>query len=163
MAIETDGIERTDESHYEVSPLTSDADTDYEDDPVTKQGGTLTEIAHHDRGVLEEEEEREKLLGIKGRPNASQGFLGRRFNEKQSGGSEGNDNSRKMRRSRKRRRKQRESSHDEEGELMYEMEEGGPKSDISSQASSSSIELDKTNMGLSFKTKVSSTQHIDVG
>ena len=32
---------------------------------------------------------------------------------------------------------------DEEGRLMYEMEEGGPVSDISSQASGSSVELDK--------------------
>jgi len=155
--------QRTAEKKYEdISPLTSDAESDFENDPVAKHARNSTKIADHDRKLLDEEEEREKLLTAGNTRNIPRSFFNRRRNDVQlnHGGKTGK---RTVHKSRRRRRKTKGSSHDEEGELMYEMEEGGPKSETSSQASSSSAELDKMNLAHSSMSKVRSARSSDSG
>lgn len=144
-AEQTSSAEKT---HEEVSPLTSDADFDSDDDTLTNQAHDSTGIAQHDRDLLLEEEEREKLLTKEDQQEAQRTFSKPR-------GLRGQRTSERSRHSRKKRRHARRTSHDEEGELIYEMEEGGPRSDTISQASSSSAELDKLNLTHSSISKVS--------
>ena len=96
------------------------------------------EVRDSDRGILNEEDEREKLLTGSNGSERSKGLFGPH---------RGNDVKKELRkeRRRERRRKSRrkDSSEDEQRELMFEMEEGGPKDEVNSQASSSSTELDK--------------------
>ncbi len=142
------------EQKYEdVSPLTSDADTDFEDDPILRNARGSTEIIEHDRELLKEEEEREKLLTDESIQEQPRSFLNKGARKGLSGRDKPRGIGRK-RPSRKRRRGTTASRHDEEGKLMYEMEEGGPISDASSQASSGSAELDKSNLAHASKNKV---------
>ena len=128
----------TQEPYEDVSPLSSDVDSD--DDPVARHATNSTEITRKDNDILREEEERENLLirneGQDAR--ARKGFMNRTF---------GNQESRGLQKKRTiRRQRRRHGSNDEDKELMYEMEEGGPYSPASSQASMSSSELDKMNL-----------------
>ncbi len=126
--------ERREEAYQDVSPLDSGDDSDLDNDPVVLNARNSTEVADHDREVLEEEEERENLLATNGKEKRSNGFFGGRRNTETPQPA-------------KRRRKKRSADvKDEEGKLMYEMEEGGPASDVSSQASRSSLEFDKLNL-----------------
>ena len=133
----------------------SDAESDFENDPVSQHARNSTEIAEHDRGLLDEEEEREELLTAGGAKKApSKGFFGRRRKDKKPAEIELNETKRKPRRSHKTRREKKGSGKDEEGELLYEMEEGGESYDTSSQASASSAELNKLNLTHSSMSKV---------
>lgn len=133
----------------------SDAESDFENDPVAQHARSSTEIAEHDRGLLDEEEERERLLAAGSvQKTPSKGFFGRRQDIKRPGEVELGENKRKPRRSHKTRREKKGIGKDEEGELLYEMEEGGETYDTSSQASSSSAELDKLNLARSSMSKV---------
>ena len=133
----------------------SDAESDYGNDPVSQHARNSTEIAEYDRGLLDEEEEREKLLAAGGTQKApSKGFFGRRQKDQKPAEIELDESKRKPRRSHKTRREKKGSGKDEEGELLYEMEEGGETYDTSSQASSSSAELDKLNSTHSSMSKV---------
>ena len=116
-----------------LSLTLSDQDTDSEDDQVLNHARTSGEIAAHDRSILEQEEEREKLLS-KGR--------GRGLRRMLSGGLRGSDGGKVMighrergvaseesagRRRNENRDRSRESVEgelEEQGALMYEMEEG---------------------------------------
>ena len=137
----------------QVSPLTSDADSDG-DDLVSKHARTSNEVAENDRKLLVEEDEREKLLSSGDSRQASRGFFSKRYKDERSGAGDKRPTLKRHRQSRKRRRDAAGGSQDEAGELMYEMEEGGPGSDISSRASSSSAEIDKLNLGQSSIHKV---------
>lgn len=95
----------------------SEQDSDSEDDEFLSHERNTLELAEHDRAVLEDEEELEKLLTRRGpahglrrmlSPNASSVRIGKR----------------EQRRARKEARKARRERVSEEGELMYEMEEG---------------------------------------
>ncbi len=133
----------------------SDTDSDFENDPVSQHARTSTEVAEHDRGLLDEEEEREKLLTSGSAQQApSKGFFGRRRKEKTLVEIELDEKERNPRRPHKTRREKRGGGKDEEGELLYEMEEGGETYDTSSQASSSSAELDKQTFAHSSMSKV---------
>jgi hypothetical protein len=91
----------------------SEQDSDSDDDALLDQNRSTLEIAEHDRAVLEEEEELENLLtrgGGRGlrrifSPNGSSVRIGKTKKRRQRRGS----------------RRERVS---EDGELMYEMEEG---------------------------------------
>ena len=130
----------------DVSPLTSAAESD--EDPVVQQSRDSMEMARYDRGILDEEEEREKLLTNDRNRQAIMGLDsrkdGRTVNTEKTG-----------HRSKRRRKKRPSAYQDEEGELMYEMEEGGPRSETSSQASSSSTGLDKLNLQSRHTSRVS--------
>ena len=132
--------------------LPSDADSSFEDDPIVRHARNSVEVAEHDHEILDEEEEREKLLAGENTKDAPTGFFGRRHDRRQPDMDK--QASRGLCRSRKKRKHVRGGSHDEEGELMYEMEEGGPRSETSSLASSSSTELDKLNLKQSSMSKV---------
>ena len=133
----------------------SDAESDFEDDPISQHARNSAEKAKHDRSLLDEEEEREKLLVAGGAQEApSKGFFSRSQKDRKRAETELNENKQRPRRSHKSRRRKKGSSKDEEGVLLYEMEEGGKAYDTSSQASSSSAELDKLNSAHSSISKV---------
>lgn len=133
----------------------SDPESDFKNDPASRHARNSAEMAEHDHGLLDEEEESEKLLAAGGaQETSSKSFLGRRRKDKTVAKIELNENRRRHRRSHKTRIGRKGSGKDEEGELLYEMEEGGETYDTSSQASSSSAELDKLNLAHSSTTKV---------
>ncbi|KAJ5528370.1 pyrophosphatase/phosphodiesterase [Penicillium frequentans] len=110
----------------------SEQDSDSEDDEFLRHPRSTLELAKHDRGVLDDEDELEKLLTRRGpthglrrmfSPNGSSVRIGRK----------------ERRRARKEARLSRRERVSEEGELMYEMEEG--IGDDESLMSGSSIEL----------------------
>lgn len=150
--ISADHQEISEKSSDDRLSIPSDADSGFEGDPIVQNARNSAEIAEHDREILNEEEEREKLLAGESTGDASTGFFSRRHKVGQADMNK--QVSRKLRRSRKKRRHARGGSRDEEGELMYEMEEGGPTSETSSLASSSSTELDKLNLKQSSMSKV---------
>ena len=125
----------------------SDQESDSEDDEVLQGARSSREIAEHDRLVLKEEEEREKLL-TEG-DSAGKG-LRRIFSGSHSNGSRvkiGKQERRRQRRQdRKAARRRRMGKDDEEGVLMYEMEEGGTHDDVSSASSNDSSDLDRRRM-----------------
>ena len=133
----------------------SDAESDFDNDPVAQHARNSTELAEHDRGLLDEEEERETLLtGGRAQKDSPKGFFGRRQKDTEPSAIELNENKKRSGRARKGKRGKRRNRKDEEGELLYEMEEGGETYDASSQASSSSAELDKLNLSHSSMSKV---------
>ncbi|EEH43817.1 uncharacterized protein PADG_00106 [Paracoccidioides brasiliensis Pb18] len=119
----------------------SDQDSDSEDDELVKDSRTTLELSQHDRTVLEEEEERERLLVRQSRVDGLWRILG-----------SGHDNASSVRigkRERKRQRclqrraeriKRQEGKENGQG-LMYEMEEGKFHDDASSQSSAASSDL----------------------
>lgn len=113
--------------------------SDSEDERVMHGASTSLELAEYDRGVLEKEEEQAKLIskhspgeGLRG------GFHGRNNHDRQFRAGR-----RERRRKRKATKRRTGGKDDEQGELMYEMEEGAQKEDASSESSGSSTELDK--------------------
>ena len=133
----------------------SDAESDFENDPAFDHPRNSIGIAERDHDLLDEEEEREKLLATRGTQNASsKGFFSRRRKDKRPSEIELNEKKRPSLRPHKTRKEKKGSGKDEEGELLYEMEEGGETYDTSSQASSSSAELDKQDSVLSSMSKV---------
>jgi predicted AlkP superfamily pyrophosphatase or phosphodiesterase len=130
----------------------SDADTDTDDDDDVVRARTSAEIREHDRELLDEEEERDRMLnearsgGGGGTrialPRAFRNVFGRRYEGVAGGaGSDGagaaavegagkRAEKRGARRARRRARKEglvADAVHGEDRELMYEMEEGGVK------------------------------------
>lgn len=102
----------------------SDLDTDSEDDQLVQATRSTVELARHDRTVLEEEEELERLLTRNTNPS---GGLRGIFSTMHDTGSSVRIGRREKKRRRKKRRPPRSRVNrggDEEGELMYEMEEG---------------------------------------
>ena len=133
----------------------SDAESDLENDLVSQHARNSAEVAERDHGLLHEEEEREELLtqaGIKTAP--SKGFFGRRPKGKRPAEIELSEQKQQGRRPHKSRKAKKRGGKDEEGELLYEMEEGGETYDTSSQASSSSAEIDKQDSVYSSMSKV---------
>ncbi|CAM1501806.1 Fc.00g037900.m01.CDS01 [Cosmosporella sp. VM-42] len=155
----------------------SDQDTDSEDDELISRARNSRELRAHDRIVLMEEEEMDKLVvdsrrkqerqrrgsGRRGSglavPNPLKIF-GRRPSITQSS-SAINDSSddllsekRSTRRSRRKQKKERlleHAQHGEDGELMYEMEEGGMKDGSSTGDSSErddSDEMDRRQLNM---------------
>ena len=142
-------MRNTSESPYQdISPLSSDAES--EDDPVIRNARDSTETARHDITLLEEEEEREKLISNHREKPDAQGLSTRK---PRAGKGE-----RKAYRTGNRRKRKHEGLG-ENGQLMYEMEEGGPQSETSSQASLSSVELDKMNSHIRHASRVSIHRH----
>lgn len=156
----------------------SDQDTDSEDDEVLMGARTSADIREHDRGVLLEEEERDRLLEesrrrgrrgsalevVKGlwkkgssgslREDAKNGD--KKDGQRKNGASDKESRrteKRRARRERRARKKERllgESAVDgEDGELMYEMEEGGLKEGSvtgDSSETEGSDEIDRHNL-----------------
>ncbi|EAW19042.1 alkaline phosphatase family protein [Aspergillus fischeri NRRL 181] len=118
----------------------SEQDSDPDDDEFLRKTRTTLELAEHDRAVLEEEEEMEKLLVRSGPTHGLRRIFSPNGSSVKIGKYERNrDRRRKRHDERKRRRR---SAAGENGELMYEMEEGYRESE-SSLLSGSSSELDQ--------------------
>ncbi|KAI4175267.1 MAG: hypothetical protein LQ343_001803 [Gyalolechia ehrenbergii] len=130
----------TEQSIPHFPPGHDGSGSDSDDERFLRNTRTSTELADHDRQVLFEEEEREELL-TETRSKGNRSFFSRK------GGSQARsrDDVGRVTRPRvhKGRKRKADRGIEETGELLYEMEEGGPKEETSSQASSSSIELDK--------------------
>ena len=126
-------------SYQDVPPLDSEEESDLDNDPVVRGARDSTEVANHDREILDEEEERETLLVSNSKAKVSKGILGRSRSNGILAEKVQKD------RTKRRRKHARRGTTDGEGKLIFEMEEGGPVSDVSSQASGSSVELDRLN------------------
>ncbi|CAG7964605.1 unnamed protein product [Penicillium nalgiovense] len=111
----------------------SEQDSDSDDDALLGQNRSTLEIAEHDRAVLEAEEELENLLIRRGTGNG----LRRIFSPNGSSVKIG-----KTKKERRQRRGSRRERISEDGELMYEMEEG-IGDDNASLLSGSSLDLDQ--------------------
>ncbi|KAL2062140.1 hypothetical protein VTL71DRAFT_6406 [Oculimacula yallundae] len=142
----------------------SDQDSDSEDDEVLMGARTSADLRAHDRGVLLEEEERDQLLeesrrrGRRGSslamrnplkglfsksyaelPMSGPSGAGPEMEEVGSGSKSANDVKRQRRRERRSKKKAKlmsEAERGEDGQLMYEMEEGGLKEGSITGASS---------------------------
>lgn len=136
----------------------SDQDTDSEDDEVLMGARSSADIRAHDRGLLLEEEERDKLLEEsrrRGRRGSALAMVGaplkKLFSKSHEklpmAGEEMQEVKRSLRdagkakRRRDRRKKRKDdlihgAEHGEDGELMYEMEEGGLKEGSATGSSS---------------------------
>lgn len=110
----------------------SEQDSDSDDDAFLDQNRSTLELAEHDRAVLEDEEELENLLIRRG---AGHG-LRRIFSP-----LEGSVKIGKVKKERRPRRGSRRERVSEDGELMYEMEEG-IGDDNASLLSGSSLDLE---------------------
>lgn len=126
----------------------SDQDSDSEDDEFIQANHSSLELAKHDRQVLEEEEEMEKLLTRSGPADG----LRRIFSSKQDKFEQRSVRIGKRER-RRRRREERLASQrghkgksDEEGILLHEMEEGEFKDDTSSLSSTPSSVIDRAEL-----------------
>ncbi|KAF4161104.1 hypothetical protein CNMCM6069_006067 [Aspergillus lentulus] len=118
----------------------SEQDSDSDDDEFLRKSRTTLELAEHDRAVLEEEEEMEKLLVRSGPTHGLRRIFSPNGSSVKIGKYERNRDRRRKRHDERRRR--RRSAAGENGELMYEMEEGYRESE-SSLLSGSSSELDQ--------------------
>ncbi|KAL1980485.1 hypothetical protein VTN96DRAFT_4041 [Rasamsonia emersonii] len=127
----------------------SEQDSDSEDDELLRRSRSTLELAEHDRSVLEEEEETEKLLV---RTGPAVGL--RRIFSPTSGTVRIGKRERRKQRRRSEREKGRGKPY-QEGDLMFEMEEGF-RGDDSTQSSTraSSLELDRLALdGWGYKSK----------
>lgn len=113
----------------------SEQDSDSEDDEFLRHPRSTLELAQHDQSVLEDEDELEKLLTRRG---AAHG-LRRIFSPNGSSVRIGKKERRRARREARQARRERVS---EEGELMYEMEEGFGNDDSLMSGSSSDMDRD---------------------
>ncbi|KAJ5698743.1 pyrophosphatase/phosphodiesterase [Penicillium macrosclerotiorum] len=112
----------------------SEQDSDSEDDEFLRHPRSTLELAQHDRSVLEDEDELEKLLTRRGPTHE----LRRIFSPNGTSVRIGKKEKRRARREARLARRERVS---EEGELMYEMEEGFRDDETSSLMSGSSMDI----------------------
>ncbi|KAF7899928.1 hypothetical protein EAF00_004264 [Botryotinia globosa] len=143
----------------------SDQDEDSDDDKILQGARTSADIRKYDRGVLEEEEERDELLernlkrgrrgsalegissGLRGLWSKSHVLLPGAGNEDSSNQDDGTEVEEKRRQRRNRRQKKKEklmedASYGEDGELMFEMEGGRMKEGSATGSSSETDESD---------------------
>lgn len=120
----------------------SDEDTQSLDGEEYDDGRSSAEISPGDRVILEEEEERETLLT----GGSVAGPFQRLFSGDHNGSGQAKLGKREKRRMKKEARRARKRRiRGEDSELMYEMEEGGRRSDSDSSLNSS--EEDKERLG----------------
>lgn len=113
----------------------SDQDTDSEDDQLQQMARNSRELRAHDRIVLMQEDEMDQLVTSSRRRGSGLAVPNpfKMFGRNNSAASSTEDlvvekrQARRARRKQKRHRLTRDARHGEDGELMYEMEEGGMK------------------------------------
>ncbi|KAL4885245.1 nucleotide pyrophosphatase family protein [Aspergillus karnatakaensis] len=121
------------------SPL-SEQESDSEDDKFLARSRTTLELAEHDRTVLDDEEETEKLLTRTGPTHGLRRLFSPNRTNVKIGKKE--EARRQRRKERREARKARREKRHGDGEEMYEMEEGH-RDDESSLLSASSSDLDE--------------------
>lgn len=154
---------------HDASSIPSDNGTESEDDEIYKKGRTSGEIRAHDRSLLVEEDEREEILGGDGRMDRKSHMaaplknlfgkvyaavprttgLNEDVAEKSGGGRRERRRRRRARRKEKKDRLLSNAERGDDGELMYEMEDGGMKEGSSTGESSEtegSSELDRSGL-----------------
>ncbi|KAF7915484.1 uncharacterized protein EAE98_011087 [Botrytis deweyae] len=154
-----------DEDAPSIHSENSDQDEDSDDDKIIQGARTSADIRKYDRGVLEEEEERDELLernlkrgrrgsalegissGLRGLWSKSHVLLPGARNESSSNQDDETEVEEKRRQRRNRRQKKREklmedASYGEDGELMFEMEGGRMKEGSATGSSSETDESD---------------------
>lgn len=128
----------------------SDQDTDSDDDEMQLKTRSSNELRAHDRRMLAEEDEVEKMVTKSRRRQTTEGgfnplamFSWRKRDAGDDASNRSSDDittekrrSRRARRREKRERLKEHAEHGEDGELMYEMEEGGMKDGSSTGDSS---------------------------
>ncbi|KAF4309774.1 Type I phosphodiesterase/nucleotide pyrophosphatase/phosphate transferase [Botryosphaeria dothidea] len=117
----------------------SDSDTAYEDDNGYDEGKTSAELRREDRSLLEEEEEREKLISRSTSGRGAKAGLGSLFRKDGDMATTTRGARRKSKKEPGRHRRGHLRSA-EESELMYDTEEGGRLSSASSRDSSEADE-----------------------
>ncbi|OAX81145.1 hypothetical protein ACJ72_04512 [Emergomyces africanus] len=117
----------------------SDQDSDSEDDELIKGSRTTLELSQHDRTVLEEEEERERLLVKKGPTDGLRRIFGHENGSSVRIGKRERRRQRRLQR-REERLKRMGDKAEQEG-LMFEMEEGTFHDDASSESSATSSDI----------------------
>ena len=128
-------------ANYDADASSIHSDSESEDGKMLAESRTTLELREHDRSVLRDEEETERLLSKPTRLESIQNAFRSNPRDGQPHISPKGNSRRRRPAKRKRQRPQSLPDSGSEGELMYEMEEG--YKDTSSQASSSSMELDK--------------------
>ncbi|RFU80479.1 ectonucleotide pyrophosphatase phosphodiesterase family member 1 3 [Trichoderma arundinaceum] len=150
-----------------------DQDTDSEDDALQQRARNSRELLAHDRIVLMEEEELDQLVTDSRRkqelqrrgsalalPNpfknlgrkpslgslSTAGSSNENLMTEKGGSSNKKKQQRRARRETKKKKLLEEAQHGEDGELMYEMEEGGMKEGSSTGDSSESDEYDRRHL-----------------
>lgn len=131
----------------------SDQESDSEDDQLIQASRSTLELSRHDLTVLEEEEERERLLLINKAASPTDGLkriLGVNSQDSRSvsviiGKRERRRREREMARKEREKSGRRRTPGVEENSLMYEMEEGGAykenASDVDDASSVSSVSI----------------------
>lgn len=114
--------------------VSSTSGSEFHEDEDVYESNHISQVRENDRKLLREEEERETLLSGGNQSLSQTGAV--------AGTSHHGANGRKSHRSKLGKRSGKFRRR-ERGELMYEMEEGGPRDSASSQSSSSSLELSK--------------------
>ncbi|TGO28290.1 hypothetical protein BPAE_0029g00180 [Botrytis paeoniae] len=143
----------------------SDQDEDSDDDKIIQGARTSADIRKYDRGVLEEEEERDELLernlkrgrrgsALEGISSGLRGLWSKSHVLLPGAGNEGSSNQddetgleekRRQRRNRRQKKKEKlmeDASYGEDGELMFEMEGGRMKEGSATGSSSETDESD---------------------
>jgi hypothetical protein len=120
-------------------------DSDSEDDEVIHGSRNSFEIAEHDRTVLEEEDEREKLLASGGAGDGLRKIFSiGSANNIMVGKGERRKRKREMRKAaRRERRRNKRLGTGEAQDLMFEMEEGRTGRDSASESSDGSSDIDR--------------------
>lgn len=142
---------QNDSTAYDPYHSRSGSYSDSEDDQVLSGANSAREPVEHDRELIREEEERENLLSGS-KSSEKHTFFGR--SKKAKGFTPPTSQRARRKVSHKNKKQKHNVASDEEGELMYEMEEGGPASGVSSRVSTSSVDLDKPKLDLSISNKV---------
>ncbi|KAI4242517.1 MAG: hypothetical protein LQ352_007218 [Teloschistes flavicans] len=127
-------MSKNSESISRTHPDYPGSGSESEDDLVLGEIRDSNDLANHDRQVLLEEEEREEFLTEK-RSGSHRPFFGRKGKNQTPTSTQ--------QRSHKTQKRKHDGGTREAGELLYKMEEGAAKEDTSSQASTSSTEVDK--------------------
>jgi len=132
-------------SVHRAPPMDHQDDSEAESVETIQDTRTSTNIRRHDKEILDNEEEVEKLLVGTQKPVGIRGLF--RRNEEQ--GTEVRISNRERRQLKKearrdgRRKKRRRKKRGEESELMYEMEEGGHRDSGESSGNSSDVDRQK--------------------
>lgn len=136
----------------QVDLPSADCQSDSEEDESDDDLHSFSGVAESDMNILQEEEEREKLLSTGNVYEREQGLF--TADSRTGRGPEVGVRESRPRLEHARRKRRRQKGGQGSEEAIYEMEKGRLKDDTSSRSSSSSSELDRINLERSRGTRV---------